>query len=331
MAKISRQPAARLRRIKLFLCDVDGVLTDGSIFIGGEREFKRFNIRDGLGMVLARRAGLKVGWVSARPSLATKMRAEELKIDFLVQQGDNTSKTGAIEQLLAQEKLDWATFVLSEMTSLTWAADARGVGGGGGRRAARGQSGGALRDQSRRRARRGARGGGNDFEGAGKMAAICETLRGMKPGVKKYFFAAAALAFLLAAPGARAQVLPLGNATNFSTVTYFEPPHEQQVKMRLSGAEASPLPGTLFDLKKMKVEKFGSDGKPEAVVLAPQCVYAPLDGVASSPGHLELKSGDGKIRTEGDGFLWQQNEQSLVISNHVRTVIELPSAKPDKP
>jgi 3-deoxy-D-manno-octulosonate 8-phosphate phosphatase (KDO 8-P phosphatase) len=107
-AKIPPQLRLRLRRIKLFLCDVDGVLTDGSIFIGGEREFKRFNIRDGLGLVLARRAGLKVGWVSARPSLATKMRAQELKIDFLVQQGDKLSKTGAVEKLLAREKLDWS-------------------------------------------------------------------------------------------------------------------------------------------------------------------------------------------------------------------------------
>jgi 3-deoxy-D-manno-octulosonate 8-phosphate phosphatase (KDO 8-P phosphatase) len=106
--KISASLKKRASSIKLFLCDVDGVLTDGSIFIGGEREFKRFNIRDGLGLVLARRAGLKVGWVSARPSLATKLRADELKIDFLVQQGDNISKTGAIEQLLAQEKLGWA-------------------------------------------------------------------------------------------------------------------------------------------------------------------------------------------------------------------------------
>jgi 3-deoxy-D-manno-octulosonate 8-phosphate phosphatase (KDO 8-P phosphatase) len=105
--KISSSLKKRASRIKLFLCDVDGVLTDGSIFIGGEKEFKRFNIRDGLGLVLARRAGLKVGWVSARPSLATKLRAEELKIDFLVQQGDNVSKTAAIENLLAQEKLSW--------------------------------------------------------------------------------------------------------------------------------------------------------------------------------------------------------------------------------
>jgi 3-deoxy-D-manno-octulosonate 8-phosphate phosphatase (KDO 8-P phosphatase) len=106
--RISKSLTARLKRIKLFLCDVDGVLTDGSIFIGGEREVKRFNIRDGLGLVLARRAGLKAGWVSARPSLATKMRAKELKIDFLVQQGDKLSKTGAVERLLAREKLDWS-------------------------------------------------------------------------------------------------------------------------------------------------------------------------------------------------------------------------------
>jgi 3-deoxy-D-manno-octulosonate 8-phosphate phosphatase (KDO 8-P phosphatase) len=103
-------PAAireRAMRIKLLLCDVDGVLTDGSVFIGGERELKRFNIRDGLGLVLLRRAGLKVGWVSARPSATTKMRAKELRIDFLVQQGDKLSKTGAVERLLAREKISW--------------------------------------------------------------------------------------------------------------------------------------------------------------------------------------------------------------------------------
>jgi 3-deoxy-D-manno-octulosonate 8-phosphate phosphatase (KDO 8-P phosphatase) len=103
----SRSLLARCRRIRLFLCDVDGVLTDGSVFIGGEREFKRFFIRDGLGLVLARRAGLKVGWVSARPSAATSLRAKELKIDFLVQQGDNISKTGAIEELLTREQVGW--------------------------------------------------------------------------------------------------------------------------------------------------------------------------------------------------------------------------------
>ena len=106
-SKIPTQLRSRLQRIKLFLCDVDGVLTDGSVFIGGEREIKRFNIRDGLGMILAQRAGLKVGWVSARPSVVTEMRAKELKIDFLVQQGDKLSKTGAVEGLLVREKIGW--------------------------------------------------------------------------------------------------------------------------------------------------------------------------------------------------------------------------------
>jgi len=106
--KMTPQLRSRLRLIKLFLCDVDGVLTDGTVLIGGQREGKRFNIRDGLGLVLARRAGLKVGWVSARPSAATQLRAQELKIDFLVQQGDQTGKTAAIEQLLAAQKLNWS-------------------------------------------------------------------------------------------------------------------------------------------------------------------------------------------------------------------------------
>ncbi len=107
VAIISKQLAARLERIKLFLCDVDGVMTDGAVFIGGAREIKRFNIRDGLGLVFLRRAGFKVGWVSARPSPVTEARAAELGIDFLVQQGDRTGKTAAVEKLLQRTRLDW--------------------------------------------------------------------------------------------------------------------------------------------------------------------------------------------------------------------------------
>jgi 3-deoxy-D-manno-octulosonate 8-phosphate phosphatase (KDO 8-P phosphatase) len=106
-AKIPPQLLPRLNRIKLFLCDVDGVLTDGSVFISGAQEIKRFNIRDGLGLVFLRRNGFKVGWVSARPSAVTEKRAAELKIDFLIQQGDRTGKTAAVEKLLRRLKLDW--------------------------------------------------------------------------------------------------------------------------------------------------------------------------------------------------------------------------------
>ena len=105
--RISPPLHSRLKRVKLFLCDVDGVLTDGSVYLGGAREIKRFNIRDGLGLIFLRRAGFRVGWVSARPSPVTKARAAELGIDFLVQQGDRVSKTGAVEKLLRRTKLDW--------------------------------------------------------------------------------------------------------------------------------------------------------------------------------------------------------------------------------
>jgi 3-deoxy-D-manno-octulosonate 8-phosphate phosphatase (KDO 8-P phosphatase) len=106
-ARISPELRTHLRRIKLFLCDVDGVMTDGAVFIGGPRETKRFNIRDGLGLIFLRRAGLRVGWVSARPSPVTEARATELGIDFLIQQGDRIGKTGAVEKLLRRTKLDW--------------------------------------------------------------------------------------------------------------------------------------------------------------------------------------------------------------------------------
>lgn len=112
------QLRSRLKRIKLLLCDVDGVLTDGAIFITSEGEFKRFHVHDGLGQRLAAHAGLKIGWVSARPSAITTRRAEELKTDFIVQTRDG--KVPAVEQILAQTGLGWtdACFVGDDVVDL---------------------------------------------------------------------------------------------------------------------------------------------------------------------------------------------------------------------
>jgi len=97
--------AAALKRVRLLLCDVDGVLTDATVFVGGEREMKQFHIRDGLGLVALRRQGLKVGWISSRPSPATTRRAKELKIDFLKQ--EKGSKVRVVERLLAKTGFRW--------------------------------------------------------------------------------------------------------------------------------------------------------------------------------------------------------------------------------
>jgi len=102
---ISDDLNARLAKIKLFLCDVDGILTDASVFIGEEQEIKRFYIRDGLGFIMLREEGIKIGWVSNRPSIATTKRAEELKIDFL-EQGKG-SKVTVVENLLGRAGFKW--------------------------------------------------------------------------------------------------------------------------------------------------------------------------------------------------------------------------------
>jgi 3-deoxy-D-manno-octulosonate 8-phosphate phosphatase (KDO 8-P phosphatase) len=96
---------AKLARVKLLLCDVDGVLTDATVTIGSDSETKRFHIQDGLGMHLLQREGIRVGWISNRPSFATTQRATELKIDFLHQRNGN--KVEAVEAILAESRLKW--------------------------------------------------------------------------------------------------------------------------------------------------------------------------------------------------------------------------------
>jgi 3-deoxy-D-manno-octulosonate 8-phosphate phosphatase (KDO 8-P phosphatase) len=95
----------KLRAVKLFLTDVDGVLTDGTVYMGGGVETKRFNIRDGLGLKFLQRHGIKVGWVSRRPSSATQQRAEDLQIDFVIQH--NGGKIEGVEEILRQTGLNW--------------------------------------------------------------------------------------------------------------------------------------------------------------------------------------------------------------------------------
>lgn len=95
----------RLQKIRLFLCDVDGILTDASVYMDGNVETKRFHIPDGLGLRLLQREGIKVGWVSARPSPATTQRAQDLKIDFLHQ--SDTLKVAAVEKILEETKFTW--------------------------------------------------------------------------------------------------------------------------------------------------------------------------------------------------------------------------------
>ena len=103
---IPEEIISRARHIKLLLLDCDGVLTDGGLdyTFDGKRVMeglKVFHIRDGLGLKLAREAGLKLGIISGRISPTLTARARELQIDRLHQGIDD--KLSVYEQIKTAE------------------------------------------------------------------------------------------------------------------------------------------------------------------------------------------------------------------------------------
>jgi 3-deoxy-D-manno-octulosonate 8-phosphate phosphatase (KDO 8-P phosphatase) len=91
----------RAAKVKLFIFDVDGVLTDGSLHYGAEGEaFKTFNVQDGLGIKLLQESGVQTAIISARRSPQVTARAKDLGIDFVHQGGHD--KLTPFRALLAQ-------------------------------------------------------------------------------------------------------------------------------------------------------------------------------------------------------------------------------------
>ena len=109
---------AQFRRVKIFLTDVDGVLTNATVLLDGKTEFKQFNIQDGMGLRLLQHLGIPVGWVSNRKSSATSARARELKVDYLWQK--SLPKVAAVESILKKAKLSWeeACFMSDDINDL---------------------------------------------------------------------------------------------------------------------------------------------------------------------------------------------------------------------
>ncbi len=98
-------------RIRLVVFDVDGVLTDGGVYLSVDKddnriELKRFDITDGLGIRMLERAGLSVAIVSGRKSAATTIRARELGVGLL-HQDDGAQKVPAIRGMIEQLGIEW--------------------------------------------------------------------------------------------------------------------------------------------------------------------------------------------------------------------------------
>ncbi len=102
-AKVPSGVSARAKKIRVLLMDVDGVLTDGRIWLlsrrdGTASEIKGFSAYDGAGLKLARAAGLRTGLITGRESSAVSQRARECEIEFVYQ--GRATKLGSYEEIL---------------------------------------------------------------------------------------------------------------------------------------------------------------------------------------------------------------------------------------
>jgi 3-deoxy-D-manno-octulosonate 8-phosphate phosphatase (KDO 8-P phosphatase) len=119
-ARLSRTVARRIRFVGL---DVDGVLTDGGIFLGdvdGKRlELKRYEIQDGLAVKLLQRAGILTAILTGRVSESVALRARELGVDEVVQDA-HARKLPALRRILERHGigLDEAAFVGDDLPDL---------------------------------------------------------------------------------------------------------------------------------------------------------------------------------------------------------------------
>jgi YrbI family 3-deoxy-D-manno-octulosonate 8-phosphate phosphatase len=90
--------------IKVFLTDVDGVLTDaGMYYTESGDEFKKFNTHDGMAFALLRERGIKTGMVTSEKTKIVENRAKKLKVDHLYQGVKNDGKLGAAKEICEKE------------------------------------------------------------------------------------------------------------------------------------------------------------------------------------------------------------------------------------
>lgn len=89
--------------IKLFLCDVDGTLTDGGMYYSEDgNELKKFDTRDGMGFQLLREVGIKTGIITSEITKIVEKRANKLKVDFLCQGRCSEGKLNAAKDVCSK-------------------------------------------------------------------------------------------------------------------------------------------------------------------------------------------------------------------------------------
>lgn len=119
MDRFSHEAVSRAAGIRLLLLDVDGVLTDGTIYLDNHGvEAKGFNIMDGLGLNLLGKAGIRAGVITGRNSEVVAFRARELNLSIVVQ--GCSDKLAAARAIAEDEglRLDQVAYVGDDLIDL---------------------------------------------------------------------------------------------------------------------------------------------------------------------------------------------------------------------
>ena len=107
LLNLSQKLLAHAAQIKLVILDVDGVLSDGKVYYSQQGdEIKNFNIKDGLGIKLLQKAGIKTAIITGRKSSIVERRVNELGIDYLYQAQED--KRTAFNEILLKAQLNEA-------------------------------------------------------------------------------------------------------------------------------------------------------------------------------------------------------------------------------
>ena len=308
----------RLRKIRCLLLDVDGVLTDGKLQITSDgKEFKTFDIQDGHGIAMARRAGLTIGFISGRPSRATARRAAELGVKIVLQQP--TNKMDLVEKVKRQHGLanDEIAFVGDELVDLPVL---RRVGLAVAVPNATAEVKRVAHYQTRQR--------GGDGAVREVIEMILKAQGSWEQAIAKYLVLLA-MALTLVSPrlfadnASERPLEPSKKAADAPSgyIEKFEVPERDEngnLKWKLAGERAVIRPDGLMNIQNARAE-FYTTNKLDMVFSSPTCVLDRANSHATTDDHVRIDR-ENMVLT-GIGGEWDGTKSSMVIRSNVCVII----------
>jgi 3-deoxy-D-manno-octulosonate 8-phosphate phosphatase (KDO 8-P phosphatase) len=306
----------RLKNIRCLLLDVDGVLTDGTVYFhsdGGEA--KGFSIQDGHAISMALRGGLQIGFISGRPSRVTELRAEDLGVK-IVRQGKQ-NKMEMVEQIKTERgyRDDEIAFVGDDLVDLPVL---RRIGLPLAVANATGEIKGAAVYVTKRRG------------GDGAVREVIEMIlkaQGSWKNVMAKYLAMFAVSIAVSITGFAAESNRPA-ATGF--IEKFEVPERDEggnLKWKLNGDRAVFRDDGLMNIVNARAE-FYSSNRVDMVFTSPTCLLDRANNRAVTDAPVRIERSD--MIVTGNGGDWDGNKSSLVVRHNVRVILTSGAAIPSE-